>query len=205
MIPITPKKPAPTEIFEKTLGQNVPQIELIPSEKLDKLLKQFAPKPFYLNPSFYLSLFAICISLGAMFLSYIDSPISTYTSPKVEYKYKICQTLEKPTDSNYLKTMEGFIENTSKYPVYDLFVDIGHFSETPANIVVSGGINYTIEQNDGFGALIKFPLFPPDYKCYFIVQSRPIVTAEELSFTKRLPMIISVYSKHGYGVFRKIK
>lgn len=203
MIPTTPKESAPTEISEKTLGQNVPQVEIIPSETLSKLLKQFAPKPFYFNPSFYISLLAICISFGALFLSYIGSPISTYTSPKVEYSY-LSQTLGKPTDSDYRTSMNACITNRSKYPVYDLFVDVIHVSDTPARIVVSGGINYTIEKNDGMEALIKFPLIPPNYVCILHVEGRPNVPVEKL-LGHPMPMINLVYSNHGHGVYREIK
>ena len=79
------KDSAPNETAEYPSRQGIPQVEVIPSEIFVTVLTQFKPKPYYLTPSLYISLLAVCISMVALYLSYLTSPVSTYTIPKIEY------------------------------------------------------------------------------------------------------------------------
>ena len=159
-------------------------------------------KTFYKKVEFYISITALLLSGLSLYLSFLNSPLSSFKQPHVEYE-STTTLVTMPKESAGVTLMIGSLKNTSNAPAEEVIVNIATLTEGKPEEIMIEGIEYSIVKESDTSTTIKFPIIPPKYRVLIFTLSspKPLVTAlKNTSGEERLPCISSVIYKNGVGI-----
>jgi hypothetical protein len=179
----------------KSISDSKP--DTTPSESLKE-----EHKPFYKKVEFYISIIALLLSILSLYFSFLNSPLSSFTRPHIEYE-STTTLVTMPKESAGVTLMVGSLKNDSNAPAEEVIVNIATLTEGKPEEIMIEGIEYSIVKKSDTSTTIKFPNIPPKYRVLIFILSspKPIMTAlKNTSGEERLPCISSVIYKNGVGI-----
>ena len=117
---------------------------------------------FYKTSSFYISIFALFLSIASFVISYLSSPLSSYTKPKIFFG-SAAAVIKKIDENKSEVSMEGIIYNESDYGAEDVIVKISTPIDENTKFISYKGLPYKLLTHDKVSIVIQYPKLPPRY------------------------------------------
>lgn len=115
---------------------------------------------------FYLSIVAIVLSTFSLALSYLTSPLSRATRPRLRYGYIWLGDLTKGSSGC---TMAGIIRNESDFAAEQVIVTVSSGGMAASSFTPSRDLEYSVLQSTEELRVYKIPVLPPHYQWQILV------------------------------------
>lgn len=160
--------------------------------------------PFYKNIEFYFSVGALIISGISLYVSFLSSPLSDISKPKVIFSSAIL--FDKSSKDSVISTkMVGMVNNDSNNSAENVIITILNVSRDTPILLIPDGIEYSIIKNTSFTSIVKLPFLPPHYMFSLILEAKmDSLWIKKNPSPNTLPGISSVVYKNGIGLNVKI-